>query len=180
MAKRRHQKNTFVLKVLLKAKGLSGAPCPPAAALGYRRRRIECFNPPGSARPEERRAFTQTNDGSLVMKMTYSEVSFLFPGDVSFLAEEQLLSAAPALRSQLLFVPHHGRTSSSEAFLHRVRPQAAIISVGADNLFRLPHPEVMKRLHQPGRNHLPDGFAWRRYRSDGWTGTVDLSISGHP
>jgi len=114
--------------------------------------RTEFFNPPGPVSGmEEEATFTETNDGSLVMRMTYGEVSFLFPGDISLMTEERLASDLRELRSQLLFVPHHGgRTSSSEAFLQRVRPQTAIISVGADNLFRLPHPDVLKRLNQRG------------------------------
>ncbi|MCK9390893.1 MAG: DNA internalization-related competence protein ComEC/Rec2 [Syntrophales bacterium] len=114
--------------------------------------RIEFFNPPGPvSRQEEETTFTETNDESLVMRMTYGEVSFLFPGDISAMTEERLASDSRKLRSQLLFVPHHGgRTSTSEAFLQRVRPQTAIISVGADNLFRLPHPDVLKRLNQRG------------------------------
>jgi competence protein ComEC len=114
--------------------------------------RIEFLNPPGPVnRQEEEATFTETNDGSLVLRMTYGEVSFLFPGDISLITEEQLASDTRELRSQLLFVPHHGgRTSSSETFLQRVRPHTAIISVGADNLFRLPHPDVLKRLAQRG------------------------------
>ena len=112
--------------------------------------KIEYLNPPGFLnRKEDEATFTETNDGSLVMRMTYGEVSFLFPGDISFFTEERLASAPRELRSQLLLVPHHGgRTSSSEAFLQRLRPQAAIISVGADNPFRLPHPDALKRLKQ--------------------------------
>ena len=113
---------------------------------------IEFLSPPGPiSRMEEEATFTETNDGSLVMRMTYGEVSFLFPGDISFITEERLASDSRELQSQLLFVPHHGgRTSTSEAFLQKVRPHMAIISVGADNLFRLPHPDVLKRLKDRG------------------------------
>jgi len=113
---------------------------------------IEFLNPPGSDRgKEEETTFTETNDGSMVMRMTYDDVSFLFPGDISYMTEERLAADSRELRSQLLFVPHHGgRTSSTEALLQRLRPQAAIISVGADNLFRLPHPNVLNRLNQQG------------------------------
>ncbi|MFA5179719.1 MAG: DNA internalization-related competence protein ComEC/Rec2 [Syntrophales bacterium] len=114
--------------------------------------RIEYLNPPGPVSPKETEStFTETNDGSLVMRMTYGGVSFLFPGDISFMTEERLASDARELRSHVLFVPHHGgRTSSSEAFLKRLRLQTAIISVGADNLFLLPHPDVVQRLNQQG------------------------------
>ncbi len=112
---------------------------------------IECLNPPGPISRGEEATFTETNDSSLVMRMTYGEISFLFPADISFLTEERLAYSSRQLRSQLLFVPHHGgRTSSSEAFLQRLRPQVAIISVGADNLARLPHPDVLNRLNRQG------------------------------
>ncbi|MDQ1277354.1 MAG: competence protein ComEC [Thermodesulfobacteriota bacterium] len=112
---------------------------------------IECLNPPGPISRREETTFTETNDSSLVMRMTYGEISFLFPGDISFLTEERLAYSSRQMRSQLLFVPHHGgRTSSSEAFLQCLRPQAAIISVGADNLARLPHPDVLNRLNRQG------------------------------
>jgi competence protein ComEC len=48
-------------------------------------------------------------------------------------------------------VPHHGSsTSSSPAFLQRVRPDYAILSVGERNIARLPHPEVMERYERLG------------------------------
>jgi len=113
---------------------------------------IEFLNPPGSGRgKKEEVTFTETNDGSMVMRMTYGDVSFLFPGDISATTEERMVADSRDLRSQLLFVPHHGgRTSSTEGFLQRLHPQAAIISVGADNLFRLPHSDVLNRLNHQG------------------------------
>jgi len=114
--------------------------------------RIEYLNPPAMTTREEGEAtYTETNDASLAMRMSYHDVSFFFPGDISAVTEERLASGIGNLRCQLLFVPHHGgRTSSSESFLKLLRPQAAIISVGADNIFRLPHPDVLERLHKHG------------------------------
>ena len=114
--------------------------------------RIEYLNPPPMVRREEGEAtFRETNDNSLVMRMSYGNVSFLFPGDISAVTEERIGADFGKLQSQLLFVPHHGgRTSSTETFLQRVRPQISIISVGADNLFRLPHPDVLERLNKQG------------------------------
>jgi competence protein ComEC len=113
---------------------------------------IRCLNPSDPvSRAEDEPSFTETNDDSLVMRMTYGKISFLFTGDISSLTENRLAADFRDLNSQFLFVSHHGgRTSSSEVFLHCVRPQAAIISVGADNLFRLPHPLVMERLNNLG------------------------------
>ena len=51
------------------------------------------------------------------------------------------------LSSTVLKVPHHGSdTSSSAPFLEAVNPHLAVISVGADNRFGCPSPEVVERL----------------------------------
>jgi competence protein ComEC len=50
------------------------------------------------------------------------------------------------MRSQVLFIPHHGGfTSSSEAFIRRIFPEIAFVSCGFDNIYKFPHPEVLKR-----------------------------------
>jgi len=49
----------------------------------------------------------------------------------------------------VLKAPHHGSsTSSSAAFLNAVNPELVIISVGADNRFSHPSPEVLERLEK--------------------------------
>ena len=55
------------------------------------------------------------------------------------------------LESTILKVPHHGsKTSSSLPFLKAVRPSIAILSVGYNNLFRLPNTNVIKRYQDQG------------------------------
>ena len=45
----------------------------------------------------------------------------------------------------MLKVAHHcSKTSSTDAFLNRVSPSAAVVSVGQDNRFEHPHPHVME------------------------------------
>jgi len=56
-----------------------------------------------------------------------------------------VLSQAP-LTATVLKSPHHGsNTSSSETFLEAVDPQLVVISVGADNRFGHPAPQVLER-----------------------------------
>ncbi|MBI5379458.1 MAG: DNA internalization-related competence protein ComEC/Rec2 [Nitrospirae bacterium] len=97
---------------------------------------------PGS----KRGAFSDENSRSLVLKVTYGERSFLLPGDVEEEGEVELTAFGPLLKSDLLKVPHHGgRTSSTWTFLERVRPEAAVVQVGARNRFGHPHTETLDR-----------------------------------
>jgi len=49
----------------------------------------------------------------------------------------------------VLKAPHHGgNTSSSAAFLKAVNPKLAVISVGADNKFGHPSPQILDRLEE--------------------------------
>ncbi|HCV43059.1 MAG TPA: DNA internalization-related competence protein ComEC/Rec2, partial [Bacteroidetes bacterium] len=88
------------------------------------------------------------NRTSVVLRMQYGDVSFLFTGDAETEAEEEMISRyGPFLKSTLLKVGHHGsRTSSTEEFLDVVQPQYAVISVGRYNRFGHPSPEVLTRL----------------------------------
>jgi competence protein ComEC len=95
--------------------------------------------------------FDATNNNALVLKLTFGKISFLLPADISEPSEARLLSEGKDTRSQVLFVPHHGgRLSSNLPFLARVRPEIAVISCGTDNIFRLPHPDVLKRYEMSG------------------------------
>jgi len=62
-----------------------------------------------------------------------------------------LLESGKPIRSQVLVAPHHGsRSSSSIAFLDRVRPQFAVISAGLGNPWNFPHPDVLSRYDDQG------------------------------
>lgn len=90
-----------------------------------------------------------TNDDSLVVKITYGEVDTLFTGDIGRKAESRLIASGQNLRSEVLKVPHHGsRTSSSTPFLDAVQPSYAIFSLGQRDQF--PHPDVVERYQARG------------------------------
>ncbi|OPY11350.1 MAG: ComEC family competence protein [Syntrophus sp. PtaB.Bin001] len=91
------------------------------------------------------------NEKSLMMRVTLGKVSLLLPGDIESDNESYLLKNGFDLRSQILFVPHHGsRKSSSAPFLNAVKPQIALISCGADNTFGFPHQELLERYEAAG------------------------------
>lgn len=92
------------------------------------------------------------NLDSVIAKLTYGEVSFLFTGDCEGDAEEMLTDRADVLlRSDVLKVGHHGsNTATSEEFLECVRPVIAVISCGEDNDYGHPHPDVLARIEGHG------------------------------
>ncbi len=95
--------------------------------------------------------FPDSNNSSIVIKLTYGRISFLFTGDVEEEAEKEMVSrSGTRLKSTILKVAHHGsRNSSSYDFLQSVRPKIAIISVGK-NPHGHPTKEVLDRLTRLG------------------------------
>jgi len=64
-------------------------------------------------------------------------------------------AVASALRADVLKVAHHGsRTSTTDAFLARVRPRLAVVSVGAGNSYGHPNTDVLDRLRRAGAEVL--------------------------
>ena len=94
----------------------------------------------------------ELNNASVVAKVTYGTVSFLFTGDAEQISENEMLERdAEALDSDILKVGHHGSsTSSSKDFLRAVSPEVAIVSTGQYNENGHPHTEVVNRLNSIG------------------------------
>lgn len=88
------------------------------------------------------------NNDSIVTRLTYGDISFLFTGDAESEREEELLESCPEkLESDVLKAGHHGSDSSStEDFLKEVSPEVAIISCGKDNSYGHPHEKTLKAL----------------------------------
>ena len=94
---------------------------------------------------------SDVNLNSVVVRLTYGDVSVLFTGDIEGLVEGRLVESGDELRSTLLKVAHHGsRTSSRPEFLDAVSPQVAVISVGSWNPFGHPHAATLDALAAVG------------------------------
>ncbi len=90
-----------------------------------------------------------TNNTSIVLKLVFGEISFLFTGDAEHDAETAMVEAGCDLKADILKVGHHGSTtSSSYLFLRTVLPQIAIISVGEGNSYGHPEQEILDRYTQ--------------------------------
>ena len=107
---------------------------------------MEVLHPPPGKVPS--RINANANNLSVVIRLTYGEVSFLLTGDVEQDVERYLVdTVGEGLRSDVLKVAHHGsRSSTSATFLRAVAPGSAVVSAGADNRYGHPHEEVIHRL----------------------------------
>lgn len=88
------------------------------------------------------------NNASIVIKLIFGNVSFLFAGDAESAAESQILNRGYDLDSTILKVGHHGsNTSSTQAYLNAVKPEAAVIMCGKNNSYGHPHEETLSKLN---------------------------------
>ncbi len=94
--------------------------------------------------PEAYADYDNINNNSLVLKLDYEDVSFLFMGDAETEVERELLSKDYDLNADVLKAGHHGSsTSSSAEFVNEVTPSVAVISCGKNNDYGHPHRETV-------------------------------------
>jgi len=103
--------------------------------------------------PDRNVATWATNDGSMIARLTYGDISIMLTGDAPIKTEKILLDdyLKEELQSDILKVGHHGsRGSSSLVFVEAVSPKYAFISDGKDNKYGHPHQETLDTLVQVG------------------------------
>ncbi len=88
------------------------------------------------------------NNSSVVLKLVYGSVSFLFTGDAEEESEKRMVNRyEDFLKSSLLKVGHHGSsTSSTDSFRNLIDPDIAVVSVGTPNRYRHPSTEILGRF----------------------------------
>jgi len=92
-----------------------------------------------------------TNNDSIVLKLSCGAVSVLFTGDAEAPAEQSIILAGLATRVNVLKVGHHGsNTASSAGFVQALQPEVAVISAGRTNAYGHPAPEALARLTAVG------------------------------
>lgn len=144
---------------------------------------------------------TTINDSSLVIRMEYGDVSFLFTGDAEgktrpdsygyhdpdypigverYLLDNYVSEEENKLRSTIIKIPHHGsETSSTNPYIEAVAPKEGIIMAG--HRHGLPNNSVIRRYESHGariwrtdrtpRDEMPPG----RYGADTIVVTTDGS-----
>jgi competence protein ComEC len=91
-----------------------------------------------------------TNANSIVLRLDYGDFTMLFMGDAESQTEDRLLGKdieQNSLKARIIKIAHHGsKYATSEHFLKRVQPEAAIISDGGWNRYGHPAQSVLDRL----------------------------------
>lgn len=91
------------------------------------------------------------NDASIVLRLVYNNISFLFTADAGTDVEQYILSSEKNIKSTVLKVGHHGGESATgESWLSAVQPEYAVISVGAKNSYGHPAAATLGRLQDAG------------------------------
>ncbi|MBU1163422.1 MAG: MBL fold metallo-hydrolase, partial [Proteobacteria bacterium] len=113
---------------------------------------LDLLYPPIDYMDNNKRTWSDFNNNSLVIKVKFGSKSFLFPGDIMTMAENELVTiAGDDLTSDVLIAPHHGSSmSNSEIFIDSVKPETVIFSSGWRNSYRFPHPSVLKKYREKG------------------------------
>ncbi|WP_456416761.1 ComEC/Rec2 family competence protein [Thiolapillus sp.] len=96
------------------------------------------------------------NRHSLVLLLRYAGLELLIMGDADALVEQALLeqNKLPA-NIDVLVAGHHGAAdATSAAFVDRLHPRLALISVNAGNIRGYPGEEVLQRLEKAGARVL--------------------------
>lgn len=93
------------------------------------------------------------NNSSVVSRFCYAEQCALFMGDLETDGQKEMFAqnTVAQYRVQILKVSHHGSTNgTNQELLDKVRPEYAVISVGADNKYGHPHNASLKLIEQFG------------------------------
>lgn len=92
-----------------------------------------------------------SNENSLCILFDTEKCDILITGDRNGFGERMLLRNATIPEVDVLIVGHHGsKNSTCEELLQAVHPEIVCISVGADNSYGHPAPELMERLQDFG------------------------------
>jgi len=117
----------------------------------------------------EGQILNNVHDSVLVSELDFEGKKILFMADAEKNLERYLLQKGVLEDVDVLKVGHHGsKTSSTADFLKTVKPEYAVISVGAKNRYGHPHQQTLSGLETIGVQIL---------RTD-INGTIILNING--
>ena len=111
--------------------------------------------------------YSNLNNYSAVLKITYNDASFLFMADAEEPSEHEITAD---VKADVIKIGHHGGyTSTTEEFIKKVSPTYAVISVGKNNSYGHPNSGIIERIEALGS---------KIYRTD-LDGTIVLYSDGN-
>lgn len=106
------------------------------------------------------------NDNSIVLKMLYGNVSFLFTGDIEYATNASLINNYD-MNIDVLKVSHHGSINgTTAAFLAEATPAISVISTG-NNSFGHPSYSVISMLQAIGSLTYSTADDWNTWTGNG-------------
>ena len=129
----------------------------------------EVLNPPD---PRLSGTGSDDNNNSVVLRLVHDDMSVLLAADIDGVGAMRMARHREAIQSTMLKVPHHGSAQSAvAAFVEAVRPELAVVSVGADNPYGHPSPEMLRELERVGAKIMrtdEDGAVTVKLRPPKW------------
>lgn len=122
-------------------------------------------------------AAANANDASLVLALRYSdpaagEQGLLLAGDLESAGVQRLIAAGIPSPATLFKLPHHGSgRSDTERLVGLLRPEVGMVSVGYQNIYRLPAKALLNHLDEEGvvvYRTDRDGTVRAQLRAGGW------------
>lgn len=117
------------------------------------------------------------NGHSVILRLQYGNVSFMFAGDLNEEAEDLLVANAGAnpIQSEILKVPHHGSADFSNNFFEAVKPLVSVVSSGDESEAKEyihPRATLMGALGKHSRINRPLIFVTELvafFKTQGWS-----------
>jgi competence protein ComEC len=132
----------------------------------------------GGASVEVLAATRENKNDSLILRLAYGARSFLLTGDAERREERKLEQGDLLRQTDVLKVAHHGsKTSTHAEWLDALRPSVAVVSVGFENQYGHPHPDVVRRLEERHTAILrTDRLGFVTVRTDGKRLAMELGL----
>ena len=110
--------------------------------------------------------YSDLNNYSAVIKLTYGNRKFLFMGDAEIKSENEIMTDVSA---DVIKIGHHGSdTSSGQSFVNKVKAKYVVIMVGNNNQYSHPYQTTIDRWKNIGATI---------YRTD-LNGTIVITTDG--
>lgn len=95
--------------------------------------------------------YDNPNDSSVALRIQNGNNKFLFTGDASESAEEDIVKNNDDISADVYKAGHHGsKYSTSKDFFKAVNPKYAVISCGENNSYGHPHAETLNTFRTNG------------------------------